>query len=876
MKRFCWLFLLFIIPNLIHAQAKRALNLIEKLKYDQAEELLLKSINNDSISAGEKYVYSILLFTEDYYHTDIDSAYYYSLSAIEDFKKSDVKTLEKLEKDEITMDSLTSHKNRIEHFTYETVRKENTEEAYQDYLDKYSASLLTDSVIHYRNKTAFDNVSEINNWESYEKFMQKYPESDQYSEAKTRYEELIYNYKTRDGKLASYEAFLLDFPETPFREEIEESIFKISTGSHATEDYLAFINKHPGSQLVKLSASRIYHIARTNNNMDSYSGIVYKYLDKDSLENLENLEKSFLFPIKEDVEYKLMKENGDQLFDNGFNNIPEEYKCGNITESVLLAFEEDNTSRILNRAGTQIYADTDINGIKDLGYGYVLFTKGKKSGIVSMTGEIILPATAEEVRILQGQYIAYRENDLWGITCVNGIDLLEPQYFNIDEYSSLIQVFDQPEQFTLINPETLDPLIDKEQVNFNFQYDDAEILPNDLFLTYSGDKQGILTKDLKMAVPEEEQELIQIDKGLLIESKDGFRFISTKIDINPSIVWDDMDFNSGWISLKGKNGWVLVSLLEEKILDEYIDSIRLLNQHLAIANKSGIRSIYFKNGSNINLRKESNLEIISSPPAEDTPQSFYALIKGKNSKWLLDANGDTLLVDYFTEARAFGEEYLVVSGRNGSGLFDSKGNLLLKPEYDGIANYKDGGVTILNNGKLGFYRLSDKTFIPPIYLKSIRSYNKFLFIAYLDKGYGLISNKDESVLDFEFDDIDYFNDSLAWVKREGFWHLLDFRNSSYLQENVTGYSSPQNTSEDYLYFQTSEGKGVLNRKIGTVISATFKDIINVGSTDSPVFMAIKYIEEADYYIVVYYDNKGNMFYRQAYPAEFYINLTCEK
>jgi hypothetical protein len=93
---------------------------------------------------------------------------------------------------------------------------------------------------------------------------------------------------------------------------------------------------------------------------------------------------------------------------------------------------------------------------------------------------------------------------------------------------------------------------------------------------------------------------------------------------------------------------------------------------------------------------------------------------------------------------------------------------------------------------------------------------------------------------------------------------------------VTSYSPSQNTSDEYIYFQTSEGKGVLNNNFGTIISSTFKDIVNIGSLEKPVFMAEKYIKEADYYIIVYYDSIGELLYRQAHPAESYINLACEK
>jgi hypothetical protein len=394
-------------------------------------------------------------------------------------------------------------------------------------------------------------------------------------------------------------------------------------------------------------------------------------------------------------------------------------------------------------------------------------------------------------------------------------------------------------------------------------------------MTWSGEKQGIVNLALEPLDPEKEQELIPVKKVLFIESSDCTQFITDDFEVNPAVFWEDYDFNEQWILLLGPNGWLILSSSENKIIDEYIDSARLLNRSTVLSYKNGIRRLHFESGNHITLNKKSRFEVISSPPAENTTNAYYTLIRENDSKWLLDGKGDTLLVDYFSEVRAFGSEYIVVSGRNGSGLFSSAGNLLLKPTYDGIANYNNGSLTILKDGKLGYYRYADSTFIPPEYVKSIQPYGDTLFIANNGDGNGFINRSLKEVTELIYEDITYFNDSVSWVRSDGTWKLINLKNNVVYLEDVISFSPVRGEDDDFSYYLTAAGKGVLHNKTGTIIKASFNDILNIGSETQPIFMAEKYIEEADFYVIVYYDSKGKILYRQAYPSEEYEDLICE-
>ena len=156
---------------------------MEKLKYDQAEEILRKSKDKDSVNIGENYVLSVLYFTNDFPGFSIDSAYQFITSSISDFETADSKEIEKVEKEGIGMVLLSEHKDAVETAAFHRTQKIDTEAAYVQFLSEFPRSVMEDSAIWYRHERGFENAFGLHTWERYELYMGTYPESHRLIEA---------------------------------------------------------------------------------------------------------------------------------------------------------------------------------------------------------------------------------------------------------------------------------------------------------------------------------------------------------------------------------------------------------------------------------------------------------------------------------------------------------------------------------------------------------------------------------------------------------------------------------------------------------------------------------------------------------------------
>ncbi len=853
------------------SQAKRAINFMEKEKYEQASALLYKSIKQDSLNAGERYVFSLLFFNRDYPQHNIDSAYFYILTALTDFEKTDEKTLEKLAKDRIDHPALARQKKSIEEAAFERTRTADTEADYIRFIDKFPTSEMYDSAIWYRNERAWEQAAKQDTWRSYQGLMLRYPDAARYNEAKSRYELLIFENKTKDGKLQTYRKFLQEYSETPHRNEVEYAIFNIATGDHTVSGYETFIREFPDSKMATIAAQRIYFIL-------GYPGITTHpaavLLDLDSLKELSKLDSGFLFPVYNHDGYRFMNQNGNEVISHSFKNIFLGYRCGNIAEKMLLV-EHGGITSIINRAGTGVFSDPGIDMAQSLGVGLLKYRQNGLYGVIFINGKQILKSEFEDVRLLQGSYIGYLVNGKWGIMSVNGIRMLEPEFDNINNFGPLIRIY-RNDQFTLISPSHLKPLLDGEQVRFNYNYDDAEMTNDGNILVYSDDLQGLVSTELNEIIPEAEQEVNFLKNGILLQLVKGYRYISDTLEISPALVWDDADFNENWTALKGKNGWMIISEFQKRIVDEHIDSLTILNKVSVLIHKNGKRKILFTNGEELNLPSGVFFQVISSPPTATSEPSYYYKIKQTKKTLLINQYGDTLNLPKNNTISALGSEYLVYSWTRKKGLLDSLGNIRLSAKYDGIANYKSGFVTTLKDGKLGLYRLSDATLIPAEYDKSLSFYNDTLLIAVQKGKKGLIDRFNNAVIPFSYEDIRFYNDSAAWVKAQETWSLLNFIAKNITLEGITSVEENADLDELFIIFTSKKGKGVLHRINGTIIPDTYSKIINIGSEDHPVFLAEKFIEEADYYVIVIYNEDGTIIFRNAYDNIAYEHVRCEK
>jgi hypothetical protein len=201
----------------------------------------------------------------------------------------------------------------------------------------------------------------------------------------------------------------------------------------------------------------------------------------------------------------------------------------------------------------------------------------------------------------------------------------------------------------------------------------------------------------------------------------------------------------------------------------------------------------------------------------------------------------------------------------------------LATEYDAIVRSGPNYVSLLKDKKFGLFDLVNNRLIKTMYERNIRQFNNNLLVAFKDRYYGFIDWDTQPVTEFEFEDVQAWNDSSAWVKRNFQWMILSIHSNKMGIDRVKDYRLIRDDDDEKLAIVHIENEfGVISNRKGLIIQPTFSDIVNVGTAEKPLYFTEKHVEEAGIYVVIYYDHKGLQVRRHIYEDSDYDRIYCHE
>jgi hypothetical protein len=183
---------------------------------------------------------------------------------------------------------------------------------------------------------------------------------------------------------------------------------------------------------------------------------------------------------------------------------------------------------------------------------------------------------------------------------------------------------------------------------------------------------------------------------------------------------------------------------------------------------------------------------------------------------------------------------------------------------------------MLKSTHFGLYDCIHRKRIPAVYEKNLVRYNEHTITAYKNGMLGFIDWNNKALSNFEFNEIEFWNDTTALVKKNSEWMLYEIRTKRVVLDNIKDYKYVQNTSSQKVAIvYRGIDHGVIHNKNGTILPISFSYIINVGSPEKPLYFTEKHITEADIFIVIYYNDQGKLLRKEVYDQEDYEKIYCD-
>ncbi|MCK6618752.1 MAG: WG repeat-containing protein [Cyclobacteriaceae bacterium] len=828
---------------------------LQKGKWAKAKAQLQKAMRKDSVNALAHYVYSVYYFRSGNPDFNIDSAYHHALLSLSDFPFESLRQRERMKRFPADSAIITRHREKIDSAAFQRAKSLNTEQSYIDFLNRFSFAAQRPLAAELRDEVAYLDALKENTYVAFRAYLRKYPASARATEANARYHKLLYEAETRDKKLTSYEKFLREYPETPYRKEVELQVFEISTASGSKKSFEDFLSKYPHSAYAMKARNILYHLYREKEEA------IPTWLLTDSLRQVRKLESGYLVPFYREGKLGFMDALGQEVVAPFTDELSNDYLCGNVIEDVLIS-----ETKIVTR-NNKVLVEGRIEEAEDLGWGFLAVKRSGCITIIHKSGYTIPAGCLTGAEVMGGgRLLALKESTTWRIATLTG-RLLVNDADELLDFDEVLAV-KSANTFRLSRVDELSKAADQVLPDFSRSFDEVKRWKDAIWVR-RGDQQGLLDFSLREVVPLQRQEISPAFFGAMVSTNAGIKIWQKGKPLSQAFT--KVKVSEPWIAVEQQMKWFAFDRVSASAGGRGYDSIFFIGPVLS-AHYADSLVVYFEPHNFIELSRQAKVNFL---PGRDSV--FYLLVESASTKTVYNSIGHKLFSTDFDRLTYAGENYFTVIKNDKRGILSTQGKLVLPAEYDGVGNVMQGAIPVLKDKKFGMAELNQRRQIKPEYEKNLVRYNTQHLIATKGNLSGLIGWDNKPVLPFEYEEIRYWNDSTALLKKNFQWILYNFIEKKKLIDRIRDFTWIRDTeTEKLLIIRQDNYYGVIHNRKGYTLPATYTDIINLGSVTQPLYFTEKYVEEASIYVVIYYDSNGKLLRRQVFEADNYDKIYCSR
>lgn len=616
------------------------------------------------------------------------------------------------------------------------------------------------------------------------------------------------------------------------------------------------MSRYPSSDLVKQARQMIFHILAD----EEEPHWPVQFLN-DSLQNLLALNDTYLVPFLKNDRYGFMDQNGHEIIGPVYKTIHADYLCGNITDDVLIV---DN--QLVARNGSLIFRGP-VSGLTDLGLGFLKVESDENAKVIHKAG-FVLADSVQDARLLGKRYLGLQKNNSWFLYTLAG-RLLDPRpWDDLTDFQDVI-IFTSGDKKLVAAKTQLGTSADGHPLALSDPFEEIKQWPQGLIWGRSGEFQGVINQALHTVIRFDRHGLEQTFFGAIASIPQGYALYNWQG--RRSSTFEQIHILGRHVGVKRNKFWFLFDPITHDTISKGFDSLKAEGPFVL-----GLRadSVYIHFAGMNALRVYRPRQVTFIPGKDST--SFLIVSVNLNDKAVYDLSGRKLFSASFDDIEYAGQGIFVVTRGNRKALMNMRGQTLLPAEFDAAGSVKDEVISVLKDKKFGAYHIGIRKLIKPQYDRNLIPYSESIVTTFKDGFYGFIGWDNKPITAFEFEEVRYWNDSLALVRKGNLWSLFDIPSRKVVEINLKSINMVSDASDERIAIvQKDNNFGVLSNLGKKVIPITFSEIINLGSGDVPLYFTERHIPEASLYIVIYYDQNGLMLRKEIYDdAADYDKIYC--
>ena len=834
---------------------RQAIENIWKGKWEKAFYQLDRAANKDTIRVSLAYAWAIYFGSTENPDYSLDSASRYIRASVALYGQTTEKQRERLRRFPLDSVILNAERNRIDSAALAITRADGSALAYQRFLDIHPGSIFESVVIDARDERAFRDAVEANTYEAFLEYLNHYPQSLRAADAKANYERLLYQHYTRTGDLAGYQRFLHDYPGTSYEKEAHRNIFEIQTADGSTSAYLAYLtdqtpySRRASDILFHLDEKALAHLTASPWRDSLRASIIHP---------------AYLTPYLENGMYGFMDQEGQTVLKPVNSVISDDYLCGNITDNII---RFDSALVALN--GKAVYSGK-VAEWEDLGLGFLLVSDGKCQRVIHKSGWQVTRRCVDDAKVVAHRFIAIQLNDKWQLMTLSGRPLMKQEWDAITSVNQFVVVESQGQK-SVATPAMLGACVAAPQSKDPFvRIDRISRWSSEIALITLGEKKILVNLKSDTLATNVGGTLLPARFGVVIIENDTSSH-TVNWNRESSETFRSISVSDSQAIVQTSTGWRMFDPTLRKYGSAAFDSLWWTGS-FAIGTRRDSACVFFPGGQQLKLKGKLQVTAIHGP--DSTAYLLVNTITAKPGR-LYSQNGKLLMQVPFERIQALGMGYFRVFKSGKAGLVASDGKVVVPPMMDAIGAITNNTIALLKDGKFGLFHCLTRKSIQPQFPTNLTPYGKQYIVAQRNGLVGLYQWDNKPASKFDYDEIRYWNDTAAFVKRDAKWSLVSLRSNRAVIEQIRGIRFIRSGSDNQIAIvNAGDSFGVLHSRKGTIIPLTFTDIVNVGSAEVPLFFTEKHIPEASLYVVIYYDREGKFLRKDSYTSEDYERIYC--
>jgi len=870
---FCFLIFNLAISSFAFGQKVKPIqNALDKNDFDKALKKIGKNLRKDSLDAGTYYLYSMYyVHPKNYQNYHLDSAYKYVLKALRIYEQRDGKYRYQLAEDGIRVNEIQFQKNFIDSTAYNIADSLGELESYQYFLNNYRSESYTPLATAKRDSLAYLLAKKQDTYQAYFKFISRYPSSAQYQEAKKKYHDLLYKVKTERDDLASLESFISKYPESPYYERAQLRLFNIYTSDNEIPTYEKFISRYPNNVYTERAWHWIWYLQQEKEN---FLKIYPQFPDKNFVYNSLKSDTASYYPFYDDERafYGYMDRFGNEIIPAGFKDIPEDYLCEGVVKDFIIGYKNKKAGAV-NLLGQQI-VPFDFQEISEFTSGVLKTKKNGRYGLVHKTGFEIVPAIYNSLTPLRNRLIKYSVNKS-GLLSYSGRVITQSKFDDILAIGENFVAFEQQGKFSIHSKES----VLQETANYEFIYDDFELIDDRFLLLEQNNQYKLYDIVENKNLFERAQDILETDNGWLVMTNGKFQIFNKDGFATSPLLFEEVIQNQRAFGVKTSGKWGVADAQGKLFLQPVYDTLFFVGNKGILLYEADKKWGYFFTDELTDLSKYDQLNIqLVEYKDENNVSREKAFVVTKDRRGflgVLDTSGKTIISNRYNKINAVNSNLLIIERYGKKGIINVEGKSVVGLKYEGIVS-KENGFALLSNKKFGLYSPIKDAIIDADYDMLLQPYGETDSIFIAKKGaYGLIDVNSQVLVDFQFEDLEYWTDEVALVKHQSKWKLYDLKNKYFIPEVFDTFERLKEEKEETIIMTyRSSGYGVLSSKYGRIIPEEYSNIFNMGSQDRPLYFVERDVAQAGLYILLYIDEKGNVIKKQVLKEEDYNKIAC--